>query len=111
MDINKFYDWLHFIAAMVRRAETIDFKEADDFNQWLYGAPADVQELVSRAGVYFTEPLRPIPTDRYNEIIKALARNLKYIEEAVTGNCVSRYDVLKRIASITDNEARVLGLL
>ena len=111
MDINKFYSWLHFIAAMVRRAETIDFKEADDFNQWLYGAPADVQELVSRAGVYFTEPLRPIPTERYNEIVKALARNLAYIETAVTGNSLNRFDVLKRTVNLTENEARVLGLL
>ena len=111
MDINKFYSWLHFIAAMVRRAETIGFKEADDFNQWLYGAPADVRELVSRAGVYFTEPLRPIPTGRYNEIVKALARNLAYIEAAVTGNSANRLDVLKRTVNLTENEARVLGLL
>ena len=111
MDIDKFYSWLHFIAAMVRRAETITLKEADDFNQWMYGAPADVREFVSSAGVYFTEPLRPITTERYNEIIKALARNLKYIEQSVTGNSVNRLDVLKRIANITDNEARVLGLL
>ena len=102
---------LHFISAMVRRAETISVKEADDFNQWMYGAPSDVQGLVSRAGVYFTEPLRPIPTDRYNEIIKALARNLTYIETAVTGNSANRLDVLKRTVNLTENEARVLGLL
>ena len=111
MDIDKFYSWIHFIAAMVRRAETITAKEADDFNHWMYGAPADVQELVTSAGVYFTEPIRPISAERYNEIIKALARNLARIEATVTGNSVNRYDVLKRIANITDNEARVLGLL
>ena len=111
MDINKFYGWLHFISAMVRRAETITLKEADDFNEWMYGAPADVRELVSRAGVYFTEPLRPITTERYNEIIKGLARNLAYIETAVTGNSVNRFDVLKRTVNLTENEARVLGLL
>ena len=111
MDIDKFYSWLHFIAAMVRRAETITLKEADDFNEWLYGAPSDVQEFVRNAGVDFTEPLRPITTERYNEIIRALARNLKYIEQSVTGQSVNRYDVLKRIANITDNEARVLDLL
>ena len=111
MDINKFYSWIHFIVAMVRRAETITLKEADDFNQWLYGAPADVREFVSSAGVYFTEPIRPITAERYNEIIKALTRNLKYIEEAVTGNSVNRLDVLKRTVNLTENEARVLGLL
>lgn len=111
MDIDKFYSWIHFIVAMVRRAETITLKEADDFNQWMYGAPADVREFVTSAGVYFTEPLRPIPTERYNEIIRALARNLKYIEEAVTGNSVNRLDVLKRTVNLTENEARVLGLL
>lgn len=110
MDINKFYSWIHFIAAMVRRAETIDIKEADDFNYWMYGAPADVQELVSKAGVYFTEPVRPITTERYNEIVKALARNLAYIETAVTGNSTDRLDVLKRTVNLTENEARVLGL-
>lgn len=111
MDVNRFYGWLHFIAAMVRRTETISLKEADDFNHWMYNAPSDVMEFVSSAGIYFTEPLRPIPTDRYNEIIKGLARNLLYIEEAVTGKSVSRYDILKRIVNLTDNEARVLGLL
>ena len=111
MDIDKFYSWIHFIAAMVRRAETITLKEADDFNEWLYGAPSDVQEFVRNAGVDFTEPVRPIPTERYEEIIRALARNLKYIEEAVTGQSVDRLDVLKRIAHLTENEARVLGLL
>lgn len=110
MDVDRFYGWLHFIAAMVRRTETITMKEADDFNEWMYKAPADVMELVTRAGVYFTEPLRPIPTDRYNEIIKLLARNLTYIEEAVTGECANRYDILKRIVNLTDNEARVLGI-
>ena len=111
MDINKFYGWMHFVAAMVRRAETITAKEADDFNEWMYGAPADVQEIVSRAGVYFTEPVRPIPAERYNEIIRMLARNLMYIEETVTGKSVNRFDVLKRMVNLTDNEARVLGLL
>lgn len=111
MDINKFYGWLHFIAAMVRRCETITAKEADDFNEWMYKAPTDVMEFVAGAGVFFTEPLRPIPTDRYNEIIKLLSRNLVYIEETVTGNCANRYEILKRIANISDNEARVLGLL
>ena len=111
MDIDKFYSWLHFIAAMVRRAETITLKEADDFNQWLYGAPADVREFVSNAGVYFTEPIRPIPTDRYNEIIRALARNLAHIESTVTGNSANRLDILKRMVNLTDNEARVLNLL
>ena len=111
MNIDKFYGWLHFIAAMVRRTETISLKEADYFDQWMYGAPVDVQEFVTSAGVYFTEPLRPIPTDRYNEIVKALARNLAYIETAVTGNSTNRLDVLKRTVNLTDNEARVLGLL
>ena len=111
MSIDRFYSWIHFIAAMVRRAETITAKEADDFNHWMDGAPADVQELVTSAGVYFTEPLRPISAERYNEIIKALARNLARIEATVTGNSVNRYDVLKGIVNITDNEARVLGLL
>lgn len=111
MDIDKFYSWIHFIVAMVRRAETITLKEADDFNHWMYNAPSDVMEFVSGAGVYFTEPVRPIPTERYNEIIRALARNLKYIEEAVTGNSVSRLDVLKRTVNLIENEARVLGLL
>ena len=109
MDVDRFYGWLHFIAAMVRRTETITMKEADDFNEWMYKAPADVMELVTRAGVYFTEPLRPIPTDRYNEIIKLLSRNLVYIEETVTGQCANRYEILKRIVNLTDNEARVLG--
>lgn len=111
MDINKFYSWLHFIVAMVRRAETISAKEADDFNQWLYGAPSDVQEFVSNAGVYFTEPVRPITAERYNEIIRALARNLAHIETTVTGNSMNRLDVLKRTVNLTENEARVLGLL
>lgn len=110
MDVDRFYGWLHFIAAMVRRTETITAKEADDFNEWMYNAPEDVKDFVAKAGVYFTEPLRPIPTDRYNEIIKLLSRNLVYIEEAVTGNCTNRYEILKRIANITDNEARVLGI-
>ena len=111
MDFGRFYGWMHFIAAMVRRSETITAKEADDFNEWMYKAPTDVMEYVAEAGIYFTEPLRPIPTDRYNEIIKLLSRNLTYIEETVTGQCVNRYEVLKRIANISDNEARVLGLL
>lgn len=110
MDINRFYGWLHFIAAMVRRCESITAKEADDFNEWMYNAPTDVMEFVRNAGVYFTEPVRPIPTDRYNEIIKLLARNMVYVQEAVTGECANRYDILKRIANITDNEARVLGI-
>ena len=111
MDIGKFYSWLHFIAAMVRRAETISTKEADDFNHWMYGAPADVREFVTSAGVYFTEPIRPIPAERYNKIIKALAWNLAHIETAVTGNSLNRFDVLKRTVNLTENEARVLGLL
>lgn len=110
MDINRFYGWLHFIAAMVRRTETITATEADDFNEWMYNAPTDVKAFVTGAGVYFTEPLRPIPTDRYNEIIKLLSRNLVYIEEAVTGECANRYDIMKRIVNLTDNEARVLGI-
>ena len=111
MDFDRFYGWLHFIAAMVRRSETITAKEADDFNEWMYKAPTDVMEYVRSAGVYFTDPLRPIPTDRCNEIIKLLSRNLVYIEETVTGQCANRYEILKRIANITDNEARVLGIL
>lgn len=111
MSIDRFYSWLHFIVAMVRRAETITLKEADDFNQWLYGAPADVREFVTSAGVYFTEPIRPIPAERYNEIIRALARNLAHIESTVTGNSANRLDILKRMVNLTDNEARVLGLL
>lgn len=111
MDVERFYGWVHFIAAMVRRSETITAKEADDFNEWMYKAPTDVMEFVARAGVHFTEPLRPIPTDRYNEIVRLLSRNLMYIEETVTGQCVNRLDILKRLANITDNEARVLGLL
>lgn len=111
MNIDRFYSWLHFIAAMVRRAETITLKEADDFNQWLYGAPADVQEFVNNAGVYFTEPVRPIPAERYNEIVRALVRNLAHIESTVTGNSANRLDILKRMVNLTDNEARVLGLL
>ena len=111
MDINKFYGWMHFVAAMVRRAETITAKEADDFNEWMYGAPADVQEIVNRAGVYFTEPVRPISAERYNEMIRILARNLMYIEETVTGKPANRLDILKRMVNLTDNEARVLGLL
>lgn len=110
MDFDRFYGWLHFIAAMVRRSETITAKDADDFNEWMYKAPTDVMEFVSSAGVYFTEPLRPIPTERYNEIIRMLARNLMYIEETVTGKCVDRSEILKRIANITDNEARVLNI-
>lgn len=110
MDIDKFYSWIHFIAAMVRRAETIDFKEADDFNEWLYGAPSDVQEFVRNAGVDFTEPVRPIPTERYEEIIRALARTVANVENA-TGRFVNQLDVLQRIAHLTENEARVLGLL
>lgn len=110
MNINKFYGWLHFIAAMVRRCESITAKEADDFNEWMYNAPTDVMEFVSNAGVYFTEPVRPIPTDRYNEIIKLLTRNMVYVQEAVTGECTNRYDILKRIVNLTDNEARVLGI-
>lgn len=110
MNIDRFYGWMHFVAAMVRRAETITAKEADDFNEWMYKAPADVVEFVTNAGVYFTEPLRPIPTERYNEIIKLLSRNLLYIEEAVTGECRDRFEILKRIANISDNEARVLGI-
>lgn len=111
MSIDRFYSWLHFIVAMVRRAETITLKEADDFNQWLYGAPADVREFVTSAGVYFTEPIRPIPAERYNEIVRALARNLAHIESTVTGNSANRLDILKRMVNLTDNEARVLGLL
>ena len=111
MDFDRFYGWMHFIAAMVRRSETITAKEADNFNEWMYKAPTDVMEYVAAAGVFFTEPLRPIPTERYNEIIKLLSRNLLYIEETVTGQCGNRYDILKRIANITDNEARVLGIL
>ena len=111
MDFDRFYGWMHFIAAMVRRAETITAKEADDFNEWMYKAPSDVMEYVAGAGVFFTEPLRPITTERYGEIIKLLSRNLVYIEETVTGKCTNRYEILKRIANITENEARVLGLL
>lgn len=111
MDFDRFYGWMHFIAAMVRRAETITAKEAADFNEWMYKAPSDVMEYVAGAGVYFTEPLRPITTERYGEIIKLLSRNLVYIEETVTGKCTNRYEILKRIANITENEARVLGLL
>ena len=111
MDFGRFYGWMHFIAAMVRRSETITAKEADDFNEWMYKAPTDVMEYVAGAGVYFTEPLRPITTERYGEIIKLLSRNLVYIEETVTGKCTNRYEILKRIANITENEARVLGIL
>ena len=111
MDVERFYGWMHFIAAMVRRSETITAKEADDFNEWIYKAPTDVMEYFSVAGVFFTDPFRPITSERYGEIIKLLSRNLVYIEETVTGKCTNRYEILKRIANITENEARVLGLL
>lgn len=110
-DCADFYLWTEAVAVIVRRSETITAAQAQDLDQWFAGAPQVIIDFLNGRNAQISEPLQPIESARYNEMLRTLAGTVARQAGMLTGASITECSarrVLENVCGMTAQEARAI---
>lgn len=108
LDAREFVGWIELLAYAVKRARTITPEEAENFDEWFYGAPESVRTYLWAHEVPVYEPAR-LDAERVGELLSVVAARLRSVARITGADEPSTESILRSIG-VTPAELRRLNI-